>query len=206
MDGAGIPGAQITLTNISSLEHYSLVSAENGEFAFSKLPSGTYLIAAEVKGFEPYTSAQFTTSAGQTYDMPSIQLSITPQKQVIVVRPTEVIAEMQVKAEEKQRLIGVLPNFYTSYVWDVAPLNTKQKFSLQRTASSIPALCSQLARLPASSRRTIVLPDPDRVSRATENALRLHLPLTSSSTLSARQSTRRSSIKTRAIFTRGPAP
>jgi hypothetical protein len=47
-----------------------------------------------------------------------------------VVRPTEVIAQMQVKAQEKQRLAGVLPNFYTSYVWDAAPLNTKQKFSL----------------------------------------------------------------------------
>jgi hypothetical protein len=83
-----------------------------------------------VKGFEPYTSADFTISAGQVYELPEIQLSIAPQKQVIVVRPTEVIAQMQVKAEEKQRLIGVLPNFYTSYVWDAAPLNTKQKFSL----------------------------------------------------------------------------
>jgi carboxypeptidase family protein len=130
VDGAGIPGAQITLTNISSLERYSLVSAENGEFAFSNLPTGTYLIAAEVKSFEPYASADFTISAGQVYELPEIQLSIAPQKQVIVVRPTEVIAHMQVKAEEKQRLIGVLPNFYTSYVWDAAPLNTKQKFSL----------------------------------------------------------------------------
>jgi hypothetical protein len=27
--------------------------------------------------------------------------------------------------------VGILPNFYTSYVWNAAPLNTKQKFSLQ---------------------------------------------------------------------------
>jgi hypothetical protein len=69
-------------------------------------------------------------SAGQTYNMPGIQLSIAPQKQMIVVRPTEVIAQMQMKAEEKQRILGVLPNFYTSYIWDAAPLNKRQKFSL----------------------------------------------------------------------------
>jgi hypothetical protein len=62
--------------------------------------------------------------------MPSIQLSIAPQKQAVLVHPTEVIAQIQMKAEERQRLAGVLPNFYTSYVWNAAPLNTKQKFSL----------------------------------------------------------------------------
>jgi hypothetical protein len=33
-------------------------------------------------------------------------------------------------AEEKQRVVGVVPDFYTSYIWDAAPLNTKQKFSM----------------------------------------------------------------------------
>lgn len=130
VNGTGVPGAQITLANISSLEHYTLASAENGEFAFTRLAPGDYFITVDATAFEPYTSAQFTISAGQTYNMPSVQLSIAPQKQVIVVRPTEVVAQMQMKAEEKQRLVGFLPNFYTSYVWDAAPLNTKQKFSL----------------------------------------------------------------------------
>ena len=46
------------------------------------------------------------------------------------MRPTEVIAQMQIKAQEKQRVLSVLPNFYTSYIWNAAPLNTRQKFSL----------------------------------------------------------------------------
>jgi hypothetical protein len=132
VNGDGVPGAQITLTNVNTLQHYTLLSGENGEFTFTGVPAGTYLIAVEAKGFETYASAEFPISAAQVYEMPSIQLSIAPQKQVIVVRPTEVIAQMQVKAEEKQRLVGVLPNFYTSYVWDAAPLNRKQKFSLTR--------------------------------------------------------------------------
>ena len=132
VDGAGVAGAEITLTNISTLQHYTLLSGENGEFTFSGVPPGTYLIAIEAKGFEPYASAEFAISTGQVYEMPSIQLSIAPEKQVITVRPTEVIAQMQIKAQERQRLAGVLPNFYTSYVWDAAPLNTKQKLSLTR--------------------------------------------------------------------------
>ena len=129
-DGAGIPSAQITLTNVVSSQRYRLVTGTNGEFAFTDLPAGTYFITINAKEFEPYTSANFTIPAGQAYVLPRIQLSIATQHQVVVVRPTEVIAQMQVKAEEKQRLVGVLPNFYTSYVWNAAPLNTKQKFSL----------------------------------------------------------------------------
>jgi hypothetical protein len=132
VNGTGVAGAQTTLTNMSTLQHYSLLAGGNGEFAFNGVPPGTYIITVEARGFEPYASAEFRISTGQAYEMPSIRLSIAPQRQVITVRPTEVIAQMQVKAEEKQRLVGVLPNFYTSYVWDAAPLNTKQKFSLTK--------------------------------------------------------------------------
>jgi hypothetical protein len=34
----------------------------------------------------------------------------------VTVRPTDLIAAEQIKAEEKQRPIGVIPNFYTSYI------------------------------------------------------------------------------------------
>ena len=131
VNGGGVPGAQITLTNIGASQHHILASGENGEFAFTNLPPGTYSITVDAKDFEPYTSAEFTVSTGQVYELPNIQLSIATQRQMVVVRPTEVIAQMQMKAQEKQRLVGVLPNFYTSYVWNAAPLNTKQKFSLK---------------------------------------------------------------------------
>jgi hypothetical protein len=48
----------------------------------------------------------------------------------MTVRPTEIIAAEQMRAEEKQRLIGFFPNVYTSYAYDTAPLTSKQKFSL----------------------------------------------------------------------------
>jgi Carboxypeptidase regulatory-like domain len=130
VEGAGVSGAQVTLADIASSQHYNLVSGGNGEFAFTNLPAGTYLLTVNANGFAPYTSAKFTISTGQTYELPNIQLSIATLRQMVVVRPTEVVAQMQVKAEEKQRLVGLLPSFYTSYVWQAAPLNTRQKFSL----------------------------------------------------------------------------
>jgi len=40
------------------------------------------------------------------------------------------LSEEQIKVEEKQRVLGVLPNFYVSYIPDAAPLSSKQKFKL----------------------------------------------------------------------------
>jgi hypothetical protein len=42
----------------------------------------------------------------------------------------EDLAEQQISAEMKQRIIGVLPNFYVSYIPNAAPLTRKQKFKL----------------------------------------------------------------------------
>jgi len=55
-------------------------------------------------------------------------VSATTQLQVVAAR-TEV-AEEEIHLQEKQRVLGILPNFYVSYVRDAYPLNSKQKFEL----------------------------------------------------------------------------
>ena len=40
------------------------------------------------------------------------------------------VAQEQIALEEKQRVLGVIPNFYVSYIPDAAPLTPKQKFGL----------------------------------------------------------------------------
>jgi hypothetical protein len=47
-----------------------------------------------------------------------------------VVVPRIEVAEEELKVEEKQRVFGVIPNFYVSYIPDAAPLASKQKFQL----------------------------------------------------------------------------
>lgn len=40
------------------------------------------------------------------------------------------VAEEQIHEQEKQRILGVVPNFYVTYVPNAAPLDTRQKFQL----------------------------------------------------------------------------
>jgi hypothetical protein len=84
------------------------------------------------------TSAGFATQAflgnlrsGENNVVPQIVLMIaTAVTEVRVVPPQIEIAEEQIKEQEKQRALGVIPNFYVSYVPNAAPLAPKQKFEL----------------------------------------------------------------------------
>jgi hypothetical protein len=130
VSGAAVPGAKVSLTHRDGTQLRTLISGATGEFAFTKLPAGSYLIIVNIKGFAPFTSAEFAVTAQQSYEVPKISLSVATADTEVTVRPTDVVAAEQIKAEEKQRLIGVIPNFYISYVHDPAPMTTKQKFSL----------------------------------------------------------------------------
>jgi len=130
VSGAAVPDAQVSLTHRDGTQLRMLHSEGNGEFAFTKLPAGSYLVIVSAKGFAPFTSAEFVVTAQQSYEVPTISLSVAMTDTEVTVRPTDVIAAEQIKAEEKQRFIGVFPNFYISYVHDPAPMTTKQKFSL----------------------------------------------------------------------------
>ena len=109
---------------------HTMVSGGGGEFSFIEILPGSYFVIVEAKGFAVFSSAEFVLAARQVYEVPNISLSLAATNMVVTVRPTDVIAAEEIRAEEKQRLVGILPNFYTSYVNDAAPLTWKQKFSL----------------------------------------------------------------------------
>jgi hypothetical protein len=128
--GAAVSGAQVSLMPIGKAQARFVTAGPDGRFIFDDVLPGSYVIVVEAKGFEPVTSARFTVAADQAYEVPSIKLVIEIVTTEVVVQPTDVIAAQQIKAEEQQRVGGIIPNFYTSYIWNAAPLNTKQKFSL----------------------------------------------------------------------------
>ena len=128
--GAAIPGAQISLTRRDGTRLQTVVSGASGDFTFTALPPGSYLVIVDAGGFAPFTSAEFDLAPQQSYEIPGISLTVASATTEVMVRPTEVIAAEQIKAQEKQRILGVFPNFYVSYVHDAAPLTRKQKFSL----------------------------------------------------------------------------
>jgi hypothetical protein len=130
VSGAAVAGAQVSLAHGDGLQLHTMVSEANGEFSFTKIPPGPYLVTVNARGFAPFKSAEFFVAVQQAYEVPNVLLSIATANIEVTVRPIDMIAAEQMRAEEKQRLIGVIPNFYTSYIYDAAPLTWKQKFSL----------------------------------------------------------------------------
>jgi hypothetical protein len=130
LSGASVSGANVDLMHSDGTQSHSMVSDADGEFSFAKILPGSYLVVVNAKGFAAFTSAEFLATDQQIYELPAISLSVATANIEVVVRPTDLIAAEQIRAAEKQRLIGVIPNFYTSYIPDAAPLSGKQKFSL----------------------------------------------------------------------------
>jgi hypothetical protein len=129
ISGAAIPGAEVSLSHQDGTELHTMVSGADGEFNFTKIPPGPYLVVVNAKGFAPFVSEEFTVAVQQAYEVPIVSLSVATTSIEVMVRPIDLIAAEQIRAAEKQRLMGIIPNFYTSYIYDAVPLTSKQKFS-----------------------------------------------------------------------------
>ena len=124
-------GALVTLEIEASKTKRTLLTDGAGAFDFTGLQAGTFRIAIASSGFADWVGPRIVLAAGENYEVPQITLRIgSANTSVQVVFSRHDLAEEQVKAEEKQRVLGVFPNFYISYVWNAEPLTTKQKFQL----------------------------------------------------------------------------
>ena len=128
VSGASVSGAQVNLMHEDGTELHTMVSEADGGFNFTKIAAGSYLVIVNAKDFATFTSAEFAIAEQQIYEVPNVSLSVAAANMAVTVHPTEFIAAEQIRAAEKQRLMGVIPNFYTSYTFDAAPLTAKQKF------------------------------------------------------------------------------
>jgi hypothetical protein len=128
--GGMVPDAEITLQNTSSSQKQTTESDENGRFRLSGVPAGDFKMTITSDGLEA-GDRQGTLHPGEQLTMPVIVLRVAVTSSDVQVTATqEDIAEAEVKVEEKQRLIGVIPNFYVTYDWNAEPLAPKQKFEL----------------------------------------------------------------------------
>ena len=136
VSGGTVSGAEVSLAHEDGAQLYTMVSDPNGEFSFTKIPAGSYLVMVNARGFAPFTSAEFVVTVLQAYEVPDVSLSVAIASIEVTVRPTDLIAAEQIKTEEKQRLIGVIPNFYTSYIYDAAhSLRNRNSRSLHEARS-----------------------------------------------------------------------
>ncbi len=128
VSGSSVSGAEVNLMHEDGTQLHTIVSEANGEFNFTQIIPGSYVVIVNAEGFARFTSAEFVLAAQQVYEVPNVSLSVATENIEVTVRPTELIAAEQIRAAEQQRLMGVIPNFYTSYIRDAAPLTAKQKF------------------------------------------------------------------------------
>jgi hypothetical protein len=106
------------------------LSGDDGQFSFGNAAPGPFQLTIAAEGFATQAFSGIL-HPGEIYNTPRIALALATEKtDVQVVVPRMDVAEEQIKEQEKQRVLGLLPNFYVSYVPDAAPLASKQKFKL----------------------------------------------------------------------------
>lgn len=130
--GAVIAGAEVRLTRPGADQSFNqqVLSDGDGEFSFTNIAPGPFQLTIMSVGFTPKTSSGIL-HPGEIDILPEAALAVATNTAAMEVTLTQTeIAEEQVKAEEKQRVLGILPNFYVSYDPHAVPLNPRQKFNL----------------------------------------------------------------------------
>ena len=139
-DGALVPGAKVTLESAGSTQTRSTVTGQDGHFIFSGVEAGGYALTISAAGMESTTQAG-ALNEDESEELPAIVLRVGAASERVEVSSLneQELAEIQMKQEEKQRLLGVIPNFYVTYDWKAAALTPKQKFKLAARALVDPA-------------------------------------------------------------------
>jgi hypothetical protein len=111
VDDAAIPGASLTVDGPAGRERRTLQSDETGSFEVKDLaPALAYTITVSAKGFADWTSPAIVLTPGQTLEIADIKLKISVVETTVAALTVEQLATQQVKAEEKQRVLGIVPN------------------------------------------------------------------------------------------------
>jgi hypothetical protein len=113
---------------------------DNGFFQLDHLnPEMPYHITVSASGFADWSSPEVILQPGQHMDLTGIRLRIeTAVTSVNAVLSTEELAREEEKAEEKQRVLGFIPNFYTVYDRNAVRLTPQLKFRLALKTSTDP--------------------------------------------------------------------
>jgi Carboxypeptidase regulatory-like domain len=140
VNGDVIPDAAVVLKEVESNDPRTILTTGNGMFEFHDVTPGIpYQLSISAKDYETWISTPITLHPDQFKIVTGIQLRIPTYRITVDVHydPAKVATE-QFQAEEKQRVFGIIPNFYVSYESDPAPLTTKMKFKLALKVSVDP--------------------------------------------------------------------
>ena len=102
----------------------------DGVFRFTDVPPGLFTLTLSSGGFVTQKISG-ALSSGEQFDAQTIVLPmVTTTTNVEVTASQQDIAVEELHEEEHQRALGVIPNFYVTYVPNAPPLTTRQKYVL----------------------------------------------------------------------------
>lgn len=129
-DGLVISNVMVTLSQDGATSTANALSDSNGSFTFAGVATGPFRLTFTAGGFATQTISD-SLLAGEDHVTPQVVLAVgSATVDVDVTQTREEIAEQQLRVEEKQRLFGVLPNFYVTYDPNPVALTSRQKFRL----------------------------------------------------------------------------
>lgn len=146
-----VAGAKVVLAGPTPSDQRSAVTSGNGFFKFRHVkPAIPYRVIVTGVGFSKWTSPAITLTPGEVKLIGSIRLRVATQHTTVQVTYNPVqIAIQQVKIEEKQRILGIIPNFLVAYNRNAAPLTTKLKFELALKVATAPTSFAGVAFMAA---------------------------------------------------------
>jgi len=137
--GTLVSGAHVTLVTEGSATARETGADSDGRFSFADVAAGSFKLTISCDGLETRLVSG-TLQEGEAYEFPKIILRVaTANTSVDVTLSRHDLAEPEVRAEEKQRLIGAIPNYYVSYTWNAPPMDKRQKFDLAWKSTLDPA-------------------------------------------------------------------
>ena len=138
MHGKPFAGVVVTAAQDNETPKTATVN-EQGKFTISGLEPGRYTVSITLPGRSPQVATELTLGTREERELP-IVTERNPHSTTTVQVNADLtqVATAQVHLQEQQRILGVVPNFYTSYIWDSAPLTPKLKFQLALRAEIDP--------------------------------------------------------------------
>jgi hypothetical protein len=129
-NGNFVVSATVKLGHEGNTAELELTSDQEGHFLFTGVPSGPFQVTIAAEGFGIRQEVG-VLHAGEALEMPHLSLAIAGGTTEVQVRVTTYeLAEEQIKVQETQRVLGVIPNFYVTYDPAALPLKPKQKFEI----------------------------------------------------------------------------
>jgi hypothetical protein len=147
VNGDTVALASVLLAGPNPNDRHTATTNDNGFFQFHDVwPGVSYLVIVSGQGFADWRSP-VTIAPNQSKILTGIRLRIATARTTVEVTSSsqEQLATEQVKQQEKQRIFGIIPNFYVAYGPNVVPLTAKLKFRLAFRTAIDPATFAGMA-------------------------------------------------------------